>query len=92
MDNGRPAAELEFANGIRRGLGIELQALGSTPSETIAFVYVPADEDDARNRLIPLGLKCSCRVEHGIVRLVASRLKWYMLRRRDRGRSKSLWE
>lgn len=92
LDKGRAQAELQYAAGIRKGLGIELRALTFTPTETIATIYIPTDEEEAQYHLMPFGLKCSFPVEKTSVRIVKSRLKWFFLWRRDGGRSRAFWE
>jgi len=50
----------QYAVGLHAGFGILLQALCATPNQTIAEIYVPSDEADAKLNRIRSSLKFTC--------------------------------
>ena len=87
----RDASE-RYAVGVAKGLGVELRAICADDRETFATIYVPSDEQDAKYHLIGRSLKLSCPTSRRTAKRVRNRLKWLILRTRDRGRSRSLLE
>ena len=53
-------ANKHYAAGLNTGFGILLQALCATASETIAEIYIPSDEADAKLNRIRSSLKFTC--------------------------------
>jgi len=60
IDEGRAVAEKQYHAGLRTGFGILLQALCATATETIAEIYIPSDEADAKINRIRSALKFTC--------------------------------
>lgn len=85
----RPKAEeyagQQYAEGLRRGFGIELRAICTTDVETFASVFVPEDDLDSQYHSIGDGLKLICPVERYSTSKVRSRFKWLALRWRNQG-------
>jgi hypothetical protein len=76
---GLAEATLRYSEGLKRGLGILLQAICATPSETIANVYAPTDSTDAQYRLMGRGLKLSCPTSMPPASIVYHPLQWDLL-------------
>jgi hypothetical protein len=76
---GLAEANLRYAEGLKRGIGILLQAFCATPIETIAGVFVPTDLTDAQSRLIGPGLKLSCPTSLIPASNVDDPIQWQLL-------------
>lgn len=76
---GRGEADRRYAAGLSKGLGILLNAICATATETIASVYVPLDYLDAQYHLIRPGLKLSRPTEKIPAILVSDPSKWETL-------------
>lgn len=83
-------AALRYSVGLERNIGVKLQAICATESETFASVFVPGDDSDAQYHLMPHGLKLSCPVERYSTSTVTNPLKWRALWWRNGQRSKKL--
>src|ERR1019366_4259439 len=59
-DEAHAAVERHYIAGLKTGFGILLQALCATASETIAEIYIPSDEADAKLNRIRSSLKFTC--------------------------------
>jgi hypothetical protein len=84
-------AAMRYSVGLERNLGVKLQAICATESETFASVFVPEDDLDAQYyHLMGRGLKLSCPVERYSTSTVTNPLKWRALWWRNGQRSKKL--
>ena len=83
-------AALLYSVGIERNLGVKLQAICATESETFASVFVPEDDSDAQYHSMPHGLKLSCPVERYSTSIVTNPLKWKVLCWRNGQRSQEV--
>jgi hypothetical protein len=54
------SADSQYQSGLKAGFGILLQALCATQAETIAEIYIPSDEADAKLNRIRSSLKFTC--------------------------------
>ena len=72
-------AARRYAEGIRRKLGILLQAICSNEVETFASVFVPDDDLAAQYHLIGRGLKLSCPVERCSTTSTTNPVRWLLL-------------
>jgi hypothetical protein len=77
-------AEQQYAKGLGRNLGVQLQAICATNAETFASVFVPEDDLDRQYHLMGCVLKLSCPVEMRLASTVQNPLRWLMLRLRNR--------
>ncbi len=77
-------AALQYRFGVQRNLGILLEAVCATETETFARVFIPEDDIDAQYRLIGRGLKLSCPVERYRMSAVTNPVHWLFLRLRYR--------
>jgi hypothetical protein len=59
-EDARAEAEEHYSAGLLAGFGILLQALCATETETIAEIYIPSDEADAKLNRIRSNLKFTC--------------------------------
>lgn len=73
-------AEQRYAEGLDRNLGIELRAICATETETLACVFVPADDLDRQYHLMGRMLKLSCPAERRPASTIRNPLKWVALR------------
>jgi len=74
-------AERIYEEGLRRGLGVSLEAVCADEKRTFAAVFFPRDEDEAQRLMIPRGLKVSVPVEqHAATTL--NGVSWAVLRMR----------
>lgn len=69
-----------YQQGVTRGLGIGLEALCNSGAVTYAYVFVPADRDEAE-RLLMLPLKLSVPLNPHPARVVKSSFLWWILHR-----------
>jgi len=76
---GLAEASQRYTEGLKRCLGILLQAICTTPTETIASVYVPTDSTDAQYHLMGRGLKLSCPTSMLPASIVYHPLQWDLL-------------
>jgi len=83
-------AALRYSEGLERKLGIMLQAICATESETFASVFIPEDDSDAQGHLMGRCLKLSCPVERYSTSAVTNPFTWMLLRWRNGKRSKDL--
>ena len=77
-------AKSQYAKGLDRNLGVQLQAICATSAETFASVFVPEDDQDRQYHLMGRLLKLSCPVEMRVASTVQNPLRWLMLRLRNR--------
>jgi hypothetical protein len=59
-EESRAVAERQYHAGLKTGFGILLQTLCATTTETIAEIYIPSDEADAKINRIRSSLKFTC--------------------------------
>lgn len=64
-----------YERGVKRGLGVRLDALCLLGSRTCCYVWVPSDEEDASYAMLS-GLKLSTPAEPEAARAVRSKLLW----------------
>jgi hypothetical protein len=76
---GLAEASQRYTEGLKRCLGILLQAICTTPTETTASVYVPTDSTDAQYHLMGRGLKLSCPTSMLPASIVYHPLQWDLL-------------
>jgi len=79
-----------YSEGLKRKLGIMLQVICATESETFASVFIPEDDLDAQERLMGHCLKLSCPVDRYSTSTVTNLVKWTLLHWRNGRRSKDL--
>jgi hypothetical protein len=73
-------AESHFEAGVRRGLGVALQAFCFLENSTCCFVEVPKDEDEAERSLMLKGqVKMSVVCDPPRATLVRHQLRWRLL-------------
>ena len=73
-------ADQRYMEGLERNLGIELRAICATETETVACVFVPADDLDRQYHLMGRMLKLSCPVERRPASTIRNPFKWFALR------------
>ena len=83
-------AARRYSEGLERKLGIMLQAIFATESETFALVFIPEDDSDAQGHLMGRCLKLSCPVERYSTSAVTNPFKWILLCWGNGQRSKDL--
>jgi len=79
-----------YAQGVDRNLGILVEAVCATETETFASVFIPEDDADAQHRLMGPLLKLSCPVQRHSTTEVTNPLYWLWLRWRYGRQSDSL--
>ena len=79
-----------YAEGVDRNLGILLEAVCATETETFASVFIPEDDLDAQYHLMGPLLKLSCPVERHSTTEITNPLRWLWLRWRYGRQSDSL--
>jgi hypothetical protein len=82
--------KLRYSEGVERNLGVALYALCTTDTETLASMFVPADDLDRQYHLMGHGLKLSCPTTRVSASTVKNPLKWWILELRNKRRSKML--
>ena len=76
---------MRYSLAIERGLGVCLEAFGSTSDAVVAKIFVPKDEDTRQRSLMPRGgLKLAAAVKMLPVRPVTNFLMWFVLLSRFR--------
>lgn len=78
IDEGMILARETYQQGVKRGLGIGIEALCQTDSATFAYVFAPTDQDEAQ-RLLISGLKLSVPLDSPPAKLVVNPLRWWVL-------------
>lgn len=68
-----------YAKGVDRNLGILLEAVCATETETFASVFIPEDDADAQYHLMGTLLKLSCPVERQSTTAITNPLRWLWL-------------
>jgi hypothetical protein len=86
----RAEAEKQYAAGLRAGFGILLQALCATENETIAEIYVPTDEADAKLNRIRSNLKFTCPGAITPASYVQDSVAWQRMKSEADDRAKAL--
>jgi hypothetical protein len=89
-EEGRAVAEKQYHAGLKIGFGILLQALCATHRETIAEIYIPADESDARINRIRSKLKFTCPGSIAPASSVDDPAEWQRLKSEADQRAKAL--
>jgi hypothetical protein len=79
-DEALAEAQRRYRVGLEKGLGILLQAICATSSETISNVYLPVDATDAQRRMIRPGLKLSCPTAPVPTVVIESESEWRTLK------------
>lgn len=82
--NAEEHAAQQYAEGLDRGLGIELRAICATDAETLASVFIPESDLDSQYHLMGRGLKLTCPVKRYSTSTVRSLVKWLALCLRNR--------
>jgi hypothetical protein len=77
-DEGRTFAHETYQQGVRRGLGISIEALCKTDAVTFAYIFAPTDQDEAERMLIS-GLKLSVPLNFQRAQMVANPFRWWVL-------------
>lgn len=83
-------AEKHYAAGLKTGFGILLQALCATDRETIAEIYIPTDESDAKLNRIRSSLKFTCPGSITPASYVHNSAEWQRLKSEADARAKAL--
>ncbi len=83
-------AETHYAAGLNTGFGILLQALCATDSETIAEIYIPSDESEAKLNRIRTSLKFTCPGAITPASFVHDSIEWQRLKSEADARAKAL--
>jgi hypothetical protein len=79
-----------YAAGLNTGFGILLQALCATESETIAEIYIPSDEADAKLNRIRSNLKFTCPGVITPASYIHDPVEWQRLKTEADDRAKAL--
>jgi len=82
--NAEEHAAQQYAEGLDRGLGIELRAICATDVETFASVFIPKNDVDSQYHLMGHGLKLRCPVRRYPTSAVRSLVKSLALCLRNR--------
>jgi hypothetical protein len=90
--NANPSREAnrQYSVGLERNLGIALRALCSTDAETFATVLLPRNDADAQYNLMGRCLKMSCPTSTRAAFVVKHPIRWFLLKLRNKGRSRTL--
>ena len=83
-------AETQYEAGLNAGFGILLQALCVTPTETIAEIYIPSDEPDAKLNRIRSSLKFTCPGTIVPAAYIEDSVEWQRLKSEADDRAKAL--
>ena len=83
-------ANRHYAAGLHTGFGILLQALCATPDETIAEIYIPSDEADAKLNRIRSSLKFTCPGAITHASYIHDSAEWQRLKGEADARAKAL--
>jgi hypothetical protein len=83
-------AERLYNAGLHAGFGILLQALCATANETIAEIYIPSDEADAKLNRIRSSLKFTCPGAITPASYVHDSVEWQRLKTEADDRAKAL--
>ena len=89
-EEARTAAESQYNAGLKAGFGILLQALCATESETIAEIYIPSDEADAKLNRIRSSLKFTCPGTIARASYIGDPVEWQRLKSEADQRAKAL--
>lgn len=90
IETGLAEARRRYSLGLVRNLGIALNALCASETETFAAVFIPTDETDAESHLMGRCLKMSCPVTKTRASTVSNRIRWLYLRLRNHNLSR-MW-
>jgi hypothetical protein len=83
-------AQSRYAAGLNTGFGILLQALCATKTETIAEIYIPTDESDAKLNRIRSALKFTCPGVITAAAYIHDPIEWQRLKSEADARAKAL--
>jgi len=83
-------AETHYSAGLKTGFGILLQALCATDIETIAEIYIPSDEADAKLNRIRSSLKFTCPGSITPASYVQDSVEWQRLKTEADDRARAL--
>jgi hypothetical protein len=89
-EKGRDVAEKQYHAGLHAGFGILLQALCATDRETIAEIYIPSDEADAKLNRIRSSLKFTCPGFVAQASYIEDPIAWQRLKSEADDRAKAL--
>jgi hypothetical protein len=89
-DEACAAAEKQYIAGLHAGFGILFQALCATDSETIAEIYIPSDEADAKLNRIRSSLKFTCPGSIAPASFIEDSVAWQQLKSEADERAKVL--
>ena len=89
-EEARAAAESHYNAGLTAGFGILLQALCATSEETIAEIYIPSDEADAKLNRIRSSLKFTCPGAITAASYVQDSAAWKRMKAEADDRAKAL--
>jgi len=89
-EEARAAAEKQYSAGLNAGFGILLQALCATERETIAEIYIPSDEADAKLNRIRSSLKFTCPGTIARASYIGDPVEWQRLKSEADQRAKAL--
>ncbi|HKW62035.1 MAG TPA: hypothetical protein VJN89_05770 [Candidatus Acidoferrum sp.] len=86
------AARQTFEQGITQGRGVLLAGCFELQGTSFCFVWVPANDDEARRALMPVGVKLSVPTDRVPVKRIRSPLLWWWLTfRMQRKQSNKEW-
>ena len=83
-------AEKHYNAGLHTGFGILLQALCATANETMAEIYIPSDEADAKLNRIRSSLKFTCPGAITPASYVHDSVEWQRLKTEADDRARAL--
>jgi|SRR5579859_166933 len=83
-------AELQYRSGLERGLGVALRAVCANETTTFALIFVPRDNAEAQYAMMGNGIKLSCPTVRCPTKIVNNFLWWWILKARNRKRTKML--
>jgi hypothetical protein len=72
-------ATLQYSVGLERNVGVELEAICATETETFAAIFIPEDAMEAQRYLMGRGLKLTCPMERIATSAVTNPLKWKLV-------------
>ena len=89
---GLETARQRYSDGLVKNLGILLQAVCASGTETFAVVFIPADKEDAQYHLLGSSLRLACPTQLRRATVVGNSLRWWVLNVLNKEQSKRLRE
>jgi hypothetical protein len=80
------SARILYAQGLERGLGVNLHQIGEYANNSLCYIWIPADEVDMSQAMMGNGLKLSILQSSFDLRPVPGNLNWKWLKWRNQQR------